>query len=88
MTGMTPAVQPAGHSPARHPRAGPGPVPSPPPPQAAVRIIRALCDHPGWSAFWDKNYGVWRVADDDPDSRLYAESSDVGTVISYIQAHA
>ena len=69
MTGMTPATQPAGPSPARHPRAGPGPVPSPPPPQAAARIIRALCDHPGWSAFWDKSYRVWRVADDDPDSR-------------------
>jgi hypothetical protein len=30
---------------------------------------------------------VWRVADDDPDSGLYAESSDADAVISYIQAH-
>jgi hypothetical protein len=63
--------------------ANPGPAP-----EAAARIIGALRDHPCWSAFWDKAYGVWRVADDDPDSGLYAESSDVATVISYIQAHS
>jgi len=38
--------------------------------------------------FWDKRFGVWRVADDDPDSGLYAESSDADIVIGYIQAHA
>ena len=88
MTGMTPATQPAGPSPAHHPRAGPGPMPSPPAPEAAARIIRALHDHPGWSAFWDKRDRVWRVADDDPDSGLYAESSDADTVIGYIRAHS
>jgi len=30
---------------------------------------------------------VWRVADDDPDSDLYAESADAATVIGYITAH-
>jgi len=37
---------------------------------------------------WDKKYGLWRVAEDDPDSDLYAESSDADAVISYIVAHA
>ena len=32
--------------------------------------------------------GVWRVAEDDPDSDLYAASSDASTVIAYIQAHS
>ncbi len=43
-----------------------------------------------WSgaAYWDKKYGLWRVAEDDPDSDLYAESSDADTVISYISAHS
>jgi hypothetical protein len=31
---------------------------------------------------------LWRVAEDDPDSDLYAESSDADTVIGYIVAHA
>jgi hypothetical protein len=31
--------------------------------------------------------GEMRMAEDDPDSDLYAESSDVDTVISYIMAH-
>jgi hypothetical protein len=31
---------------------------------------------------------VWRVAEDDPDSDLYAESRDAGTVIGYITAHS
>jgi hypothetical protein len=88
MTGMTPEPQPAGHSQARHPRARPEPMPSPPAPEATARLIRALRDHPCWSAFWDKRHGVWRVADDDPDSGLYAESSDADTVIGYIRAHS
>jgi hypothetical protein len=63
-------------------------VTSLPPPEDAWRVTSVLRDHPRWSAFWDKRYRVWRVAEDDPDSDLYAESSDAGTVISYIQAHA
>ena len=59
-----------------------------PPPADAARVSRFLADHLGWSAYWDKKYGLWRVAEDDPDSDLYAESSDADTVISYIAAHA
>jgi hypothetical protein len=58
-----------------------------PPPADAARVSCFLAGHPRWSAYWDKKYGVWRVAEDDPDSDLYAESSDVNTVISYIMAH-
>lgn len=87
MTGLTSTSCPAGLSPARPPGTGPGPASASPAPEAAARIIRALRDHPCWSAFWDKRHGVWRVADDDPDSGLYAESSDADTVIGYIQAH-
>ena len=56
-------------------------------PGDAERVSRCLADHPQWSACWDKRFGVWRVTADDPDSDLYAESSDVGTVISYFMAH-
>jgi hypothetical protein len=31
-------------------------------------------------------HGLWRVAEDDPDPGLYAESSDADTVISYMTA--
>jgi hypothetical protein len=47
-----------------------------------------LQDHLRWSAFWDKACGVWRVAEDNPDSDLYVESSDADTVIGYIAAHS
>ncbi|HEY6312881.1 MAG TPA: hypothetical protein VIY52_19055 [Streptosporangiaceae bacterium] len=86
MTSTTPVTRPA--TPARQPAAEPGPMPSRPGPEAAARIIAALRDHPCWSAFWDKREGVWRVAEDDPDSGLYAESSDADAVIGYIRAHS
>jgi hypothetical protein len=35
-----------------------------------------------------QKHGLWRVAEDDPDSDLYAESSDADTVMGYITAHA
>jgi hypothetical protein len=54
----------------------------------AARLICFLQGHPCWSAFWDKAHGVWRVAEDDPDSSLYAESPDLDTVISYITSHS
>ena len=38
--------------------------------------------------FWDKKRGLWRAAEDDPDSTLYAENRDLDTVISYITAHS
>ena len=44
--------------------------------------------HPQWSVWWDKRFGLWRVAEDDPDSDLYAESSDMDTVISCITGHS
>jgi hypothetical protein len=40
------------------------------------------------SAFWDKRHGVWRVAEDDPDSALYAESADAAEVLGYMSAHS
>ena len=57
-----------------------------PAPHAAARIVAFLDDHPSWSAWWDKNSGLWRVAEDDPDSDLYAESRDA--VIRYVRAHS
>jgi hypothetical protein len=59
-----------------------------PPPGQGTQIAGILDDQPGWSAFWDKRYGLWRVAEDDPDSDLYAEAADADTVIRYITAHA
>jgi phage-related protein len=50
----------------------------------ARRIAAFLGSHPGWSAFWDKPDGVWRVAEDDPDSDLYAVHADAGRVIDYM----
>jgi hypothetical protein len=62
-------------------------VSSTPPPGDATRLASILRDHPHWSVFWDKKYALWRAAEDDPDSALYTESPDVGTVIGYITAH-
>jgi hypothetical protein len=57
-------------------------------PDDAARLARFLHRHPGWSAFWDKAYGVWRAAEDDPSSAWYTESPDLAAVISYITAHS
>jgi anti-sigma regulatory factor (Ser/Thr protein kinase) len=54
----------------------------------ALRIAAFLDEHDGWSAFWDRRYGVWRVSEDDPDSDLYAEDADAGRVIGYMSATA
>jgi hypothetical protein len=59
-----------------------------PPPADAARVSRFLAEHLRWSVYWDKKYGLWRVAEDDPDSDLYAESSDADSVISYIMTHS
>lgn len=59
-----------------------------PTPYAAARIAAFLEDHWSWSAWWDKQDGLWRVAEDDPDSDLYAASQDVNVVIRYMQAHS
>ena len=58
-----------------------------PPPEDIARICSVLPHHQRWSVFWDKKYWVWRAAEDDPDSDLYAESRDADTVIAYIAAH-
>jgi len=54
----------------------------------ALRIAAFLESHPGWSAFWDKRDGVWRVTEDDPQSELYAESADAGMAIDYMVTHS
>ena len=59
-----------------------------PTPAAAARISTFLADHLCWTAFWDKKYEVWRVAENDPDSDLYAESRDIDVVIRYMTAHS
>ena len=59
-----------------------------PAPRAVAQLASFLQQHLWWSAFWDKEYGVWRVAEDDPDSPLYAESADVAEVLRYMAAHS
>jgi hypothetical protein len=54
---------------------------------AVAQLTGFLQQHPWWSAFWDKEYGVWRVAEDDPDSVLYAGSTDAAEVLRYMAAH-
>jgi len=59
-----------------------------PTPYDAGRVAEFLAEHLSWSAFWDKRNGVWRVAENDPDSDLYAESRDAEAVIRYMSAHS
>ena len=59
-----------------------------PAPGDAARLTRVLREHPRWSFFWDKAHGVWRAAEDDPDSALYTESQDLDTVIGYVTSHS
>jgi hypothetical protein len=58
-----------------------------PTPYAAARIATFLVEHLCWSAYWDKQAGLWRVSQDDPDSDLYAVSRDADTVIRYMAAN-
>jgi hypothetical protein len=44
----------------------------------AVGLGRFLADQPRWSVYWDKKHGLGGVAEDDPDSDLYAESRSFG----------
>jgi hypothetical protein len=59
-----------------------------PTPEDAERLTAFLRKHPWWSVFWDKRYGLWRVAEDDPDSELYAESADTDAVLGYMTTHS
>ncbi len=52
-----------------------------------LRLAAFLEGHPGWSAFWDKQDGVWRAAEDDPSSELYVEDADADRVIDYMVSH-
>ena len=54
----------------------------------AARLAGVLPQFPRWSFFWDKKSGVWRAAEDDPDSALYTASQDLDTVISYVTSHS
>ena len=63
-------------------------MPHLPPPAQAARITSFLHDHPRWSVFWDKHHGLWRAAEDDPDSDLYAEAANAETVIEYMIVHS
>jgi hypothetical protein len=47
-----------------------------------------LREHQQWSVFWDPKYHLWRAAEDDPDSELYAESPDAATIMRYIAARS
>ncbi|HTX26252.1 MAG TPA: hypothetical protein VME19_04435 [Streptosporangiaceae bacterium] len=60
----------------------------PPEPGGAAALAGFMAEYPCWSVFWDKAYGVWRAAEDDPDSALYIESRDLDTVLGYITAQA
>ena len=64
--------------------AGQEPAASRPRPEDAARIAGFLREHPSWSAFWDKQWGLWRVTEDDPDSSLYAASADASVMIGYM----
>lgn len=59
-----------------------------PDPDDAVRIAGFFGAHLGWSVFWDKRHGVWRVSEDDPNSELYDENADARHVIAYVSANS
>ena len=91
MTTACPAPGPAGLFPAaarETDRYRPGEMINLPPPGDAARLAGFLREHLHWSVFWDKRHGVWRAAEDDPDSALYAESPDIDSVLDYITAHS
>jgi hypothetical protein len=63
------------------------PAASRPCPEDAARIAGFVREHPSWSVFWDKQWALWRVTEDDPDSSLYAASPDVSIVLGYMTRH-
>jgi hypothetical protein len=58
-----------------------------PSPEDAARIAGFVREQPSWSVFWDKQWALWRVTEDDPDSSLYADSADADIVIGYMTRH-
>jgi hypothetical protein len=59
-----------------------------PAPEDLARMTALLREHQQWSVFWDPKYRLWRAAEDDPDSDLYAESADAAMIMGYITAHS
>lgn len=59
-----------------------------PDPDDAFRVATFFGIHIGWSVFWDKGHGVWRVSEDDPASDLYVENADAQRVMAYVAAHS
>ena len=57
-------------------------------PEDVTLLTDILREHQQWSVFWDPKYHLWRAAEDDPDSVLYAESPDAATIMGYITAHS
>ena len=47
-----------------------------------------LAEHLCWTPYWDKQHGLWRVSQDDPDSSLHAASRDADVVIEYMAEHS
>ena len=58
----------------------------------AVRIADSTVASAGdliiCTAYWDKQHGLWRVSQDDPDSGLHAASRDADVVIKYMAEHS
>jgi hypothetical protein len=59
-----------------------------PTPYAAAKIAAFLAEHLCWTAYWDKQHGLWRASQDDPDSSLHAVSRDANVVIKYMAEHS
>jgi hypothetical protein len=59
-----------------------------PNPDDVLRLACFFDTHIGWSIFWDKRHGVWRVSEDDPRSELYEENADAQRVIAYVATHS
>ena len=56
--------------------------------ESAAPIASFLAEHVWPAGLLGQEVPVWRVSEDDPDSGLYAESRDVGAVISYTATHS
>jgi hypothetical protein len=59
-----------------------------PTPEDVAQMTALLREYQHWSVFWDPKYRLWRAAEDDPDSDLYAESPNAAAIVGYIAAHS